>query len=46
MNDGLLELKFRYLNPVIQSEIGVSPDNRLQSIGVNHLWLNFIDDKI
>ena len=46
VNDGLLELKFRYLNPVIQSEIGVSPDNRLQSIGVNHLWLNFIDDKI
>ena len=42
--NGLLALNFRYLSPVVQSEIGVSSDTRLQSVAMNNLWVGYGDD--
>ncbi|HIL98281.1 MAG TPA: hypothetical protein EYG51_20595 [Pseudomonadales bacterium] len=38
--EGLIDLSFRYLNPVRQKEIGISGDNRLQSIAMINLVLD------
>ncbi|MFL2528108.1 MAG: sulfatase-like hydrolase/transferase [Candidatus Azotimanducaceae bacterium] len=46
LENGLLALNFRYLNPVVQSVIGVAADNRLQAIGMNHLSLDFSDAEL
>jgi hypothetical protein len=38
--EGLIDLSFRYLNPVRQNKIGVSDDSRLQSIAMTNLVLD------
>ena len=42
--NGLLALDFRYLSPVVQSEIGVSSDTRLQAVAMNNLWVGYSND--
>ena len=43
--EGLIDLSFRYLNPVRQNSIGVSGDSRLQSIAMTNLVLDQISPK-
>jgi len=43
--EGLIDLSFRYLNPVRQKEIGVSGDSRLQSIAMINLVIDQISPK-
>ena len=38
--EGLIDLSFKYLNPVRQNEIGASEDSRLQSIAITSLVLD------
>jgi hypothetical protein len=43
-SEGLIELSFRYLNPVRQNELGVSGDRRLQAVAMINLVVDQISD--